>query len=383
MDTALPVCAGHNKQMREEEMFFMNRNVIDVTETATVINVNVRFAVQKDSRLAWAGTWVSTGRVLRRWIEPAAKYLLVAALVSTRPLTVAACDLHGVSTTIPPAKMPTGLHLGVAEQFTRFRTLQLDGHEVDNDQGESLDSAITQLMVGYRFHDRFAVQWTTPVIYRSFERVDGHDIERGTESGVGDMTLIARGSVVKIDREQFEAEWEVLAGIKFPTGDSDRLEEEHGEDHHEHPSGIHGHDLALGSGSYDAIIGSTFRARKNRWFGTAGIQYSIRSEGDHDYEFANDLAWSAGPGFYLVDHDNGNVGIQLMVSGEHKREDSVGGLQTDDTARTSFFLGPQFTATWRDRLTGLIGVDVPLDIDNSGLQIVPDLRVRAAATWTF
>src|SRR5205823_6450459 len=46
-----------------------------------------------------------------------------------------------------------------------------------------------------------------------------------------------------------------LAGLKFPTGDSSRLKEEFHEV--EIPgapeSGIHGHDLTLGTGSYDGI----------------------------------------------------------------------------------------------------------------------------------
>jgi hypothetical protein len=60
----------------------------------------------------------------------------------------------------------------------------------------------------------------------------------------------------------------LLTGIKFPTGDSSRLEEEFEEV--EIPgapeSGIHGHDLTLGTGSYDGIFGEETSLRYKNFF---------------------------------------------------------------------------------------------------------------------
>ena len=44
-------------------------------------------------------------------------------------------------------------------------------------------------------------------------------------------------------------------------------------------SGIHGHDLTLGSGSFDGIIGTGIFARWRQGFLTANVQYAIRSKG--------------------------------------------------------------------------------------------------------
>ena len=84
------------------------------------------------------------------------------------------------------------VYAAIAEQFTHFGTLQLDGREVDNPTGQYLDSSITQLVAGYSFNSRFALQINVPLIYRSFERPEGFAIDRGTESGLGDVSLLGK-----------------------------------------------------------------------------------------------------------------------------------------------------------------------------------------------
>jgi hypothetical protein len=177
-----------------------------------------------------------------------------------------------------------------------------------------------------------------------------------------------------------------LGGVKFPTGDADRLKEEL----NEIPpppgvpeSAIHGHDLALGSGSYDGIVGGSLFARWKRLFATGAIQYAIRSDGFIDYRYANDLTWSGGPGVYLwLAHEN-TLSLQFNISGESKGLDRFQGENADDTGITALYLGPEFAFTWRENLNAIVGVDVPVLQHNSALQIVPDYRVRAAATWRF
>jgi hypothetical protein len=89
---------------------------------------------------------------------------------------VAGCDLCGCYTpqlqTLPPSKgvgagssWLDGFYGAVAEQFTHFGTLQVDGHEVANPTDEHLDSSITQLVGGYNFSGRFALQVNVPLIF--------------------------------------------------------------------------------------------------------------------------------------------------------------------------------------------------------------------------
>ena len=296
------------------------------------------------------------------------------------------CDLCAIyNVAAAHGQASKGFSLSVAEQFTHFATLQEDGAQVPDPTGQRLNSSITQVIAGYNFNERFSVQLGLPIIHRSFKRPEGLAIDRGTESGPGDMTLAANFVAYRHEKMHTTFSWSVLAGVKLPTGDSRRIAEELNEV--EVPgapeSGIHGHDLTLGSGSVDGIIGTGIFARSHRVFFSANVQYSIRSTGDYDYRFANDLMWSGGPGVFLALSESRTVALQLVVSGEHKGKDTFQGAPAADTGVTSVFVGPQINVTIGEKFSADVGVDLPVSIHNTALQLVPDYRVRAGLTWRF
>jgi hypothetical protein len=314
------------------------------------------------------------------------KILNLTVLAGVVAAPASACDLCSIySATQARGEIGQGFYSGVAEQFSHFGTVQVDGQKVPNETGQYLDSSISQLFAGYNFNNRFGVQFNLPVIYRSFKRPEGFEIDRGTESGIGDISLLGNFLVYRKLEENFTFSWSVLGGIKFPTGSTDRIKEEVNEV--EEPgapeSGIHGHDLTLGTGSFDGIVGMGIFTRWRRLFLTANAQYAIRTKGDFDYRFANDLTWSGGPGFYLALGHKYTLALQAVVSGEHKDTDTFRGASADDTGVTAVYLGPQLNVTWSGKLSAQVGADLPISIDNTALQTVPDYRVRAAVNWRF
>lgn len=300
------------------------------------------------------------------------------------------CDLCSIySATHARGEIGPGFHASVAEQFTHFGTVQTDGVEIPNDAGQKLDSSFTQMVAGYNFTERLGLQLNVPVIHRSFQRVEDSEIERGSESGIGDVALVGTFQAYRHTTKKSTFAWSLLGGIKWPTGSTRRLEEElHEMDAPEPPataleSGVHGHDLTLGSGSVDGVIGSGIFARQKRVFLSANVQYAIRTTGDFDYRFADDLSWAGGPGFYLAFKGGYTVALQAVVSGEHKDRDTFRGAKAEDTGVTSVFIGPQLNFTWSDQLSVEAGVDLPVSRENTARQIVPDYRIRAGVTWRF
>jgi hypothetical protein len=325
---------------------------------------------------------------------------------------VRACDLCGCYTPQLEARPDVAdvsafdkhIYFAIAEQFTHFGTLQLDGEEINNPTGQYLDSSITQLVGGYGFNARFALQINAPLIYRSFERPEGFAIDRGTESGLGDISVLGKflvyhhesgGSAsLKFDDPKnphfeshdpdFTLSASLIGGVKFPTGDTSRIKEEFNEVvvPGAPESGIHGHDLTLGTGSYDGILGGQLSLRYKSFFFQADAQFTIRGEGAHQYNFANDLAWSGGPGFYLVRNPQTIVGLQLVVSGEDKDVDEFRGEPAEDTGITSVFLGPRLVAS-HGKFTAEFAAELPVSIDNTALQAVPDYRLRGSVGIRF
>jgi hypothetical protein len=314
------------------------------------------------------------------------KYLFVVGLAAASVQPLSACDLCAVySAAEAHGEIGRGVFAGVAEQFTHFATLQEDGHKVPDDVDQWLDSSITQIFAGYNFNSRVGVQLNVPIISRSFRRPEGFDIDRGNESGIGDILLAGHFSAYRYEEMDRTFSLNFLGGIKLPSGDSGRIAEELNEV--EVPgapeSGIHGHDLTLGSGSVDGLVGSSVYARWKRLFVGASAQYAIRTEGDYKYRFANDLTWSGGPGMLLALTDDYSLSLQANCTGETKGKDTFEGEKAEDTGVTSVYLGPEIIATWKDKLSAELGLDLPVSIDNTALQLVPDYRVRAALTWHF
>jgi hypothetical protein len=315
------------------------------------------------------------------------KILIPAVLAAVCVQPVSACDLCAIySASQVPGEIERGIFAGVAEQYTHFGTVQVDGERVANPSGQYLDSSISQVFAGYNFNQRWGLQFNLPVIYRWYKRPDSQGgIERGTESGIGDASLLGTFVPYQKMTENFTFSWNVLGGVKFPTGNSDRL----GEELHEveepvgPPSGIHGHDLTLGSGSYDGIAGTGIYTRWHNWFLAAGVQYAIRSEGDFDYRFADDLTWSGGPGYNFELPKKCMLSVQAVVSGEYKGKDTFQGHAAEDTGVTSVYLGPQVGLTWGAHFSAYVAADLPISIDNTSLQTVPDYRIRGALTWHF
>ena len=334
---------------------------------------------------------------------------LIALASLFHPAAASACDLCGIYT--PPFDLASDQsfvwHVGVASQFTHFGSLRQDGHEISNPLDQHLDSSISQFLVGGSFFDqRLDLQVNVPYIYRSYARAGHHVDQRGDEEGFGDMTLLATYALFRTDKSAGQPSapsakgaknvtpaaveprtsgiFNIQAGLKAPTGDSSRLEEELHEHHHDgYPSsGIHGHDLALGSGSWDGVIGAEAFFRRDNLFFAAEVQYSIRSTGDYDYRYANDLMWDFGPGVYFVRDGSRTLALQALVSGEDKGLDTFQGEKAEDTGITFWFVGPRVTASF-GRWSAEAGLDIPVSLNTTDIQAVPDYRVHAGVTFRF
>lgn len=359
----------------------------------------------------------------------------ICALLSLA-VAASACDLCGTTLIQHAGEPHPGFTLGASEQFTRFRTLQDSGEQIDNDADQKLDSSITQIFLGYQIKPRFGVQVNVPLVRKTFRRgTDSGELENGHVQGMGDVSLVANWMAFDHHAGDFTFHFTVNAGVKFPTGDSDRVNEEapgnddgeedagtssdsgaepthstrstvprHGGSHgapkpttvvtasgevvetaapEPLPHGIHAHDLTLGTGSLDALIGGSINARWKRLFFTGEVQYAIRGQGEHHYDYANDLLWSGGPGITLIERDTHTLSLQFVCSGETKGEDVFYGETATDTATTQVFLGPKIIGTWRDRFSAEVELDAPVLQENSGVQMMPDYRLRAAVSWSF
>src|SRR5882757_11334748 len=122
---------------------------------------------------------------------------VLSGLLLAQTARVSACDLcecymPGPESAI--AAVGNGVHFftAVAETYSRFGSVRDNGVKAPNPTGQYENSFNTQFVVGAGFwNDKLSLQLTLPWLYRDFKRPEGFDIDRGHESGIGDMSLLA------------------------------------------------------------------------------------------------------------------------------------------------------------------------------------------------
>lgn len=350
----------------------------------------------------------------------------VCALVALAAVRGEACDLCAIYTGSLMREAKLGPYLAISEQYSNMDDVQLDGRDAPNTDNEFLRSSITQVVLGWQVLPQVAVQLNLPLISREYRRLEDGVPTRGDVGGAGDLSFVARYAPISRAVGPVLVRAELLAGLKLPSGDSDLLAEEgghggeepgdggHGDDHddehahavsaisasraslagtpvdrfanheqHEHASAVHGHDLALGSGSVDGLFGANLYLDWKRLFVSSWFQYMLRGNGDFGYEYADDVRWEVAPGFYALTAHPWTAAVRAVLSGEHKGRDHQDGALVGDTKLEAVYAGPGLWMTWSDALAADFVVDLPIDQETSGRQIVIDYRIRAGVSWRF
>jgi hypothetical protein len=274
----------------------------------------------------------------------------VIALWTTLALHSRGCDLCAIySAGGARGESRAGFHFTVAEEFIPFRTPQSEGHEVAPATPDYLDRSITHFVPAYNFSGRLGVGLNVPVIYRRFQRSDFRysltgqvfETNRVSEFDLGDIALVSRFTLFQRNRMKYGVAVNLLAGVKFPTGDTDRLKDEVEQtrifDARQTPgtthdplghssSGIHQHDLSSGSGSFDGIFGLTLNSRWLRCFFNSQFQYYLRTEAE-SFQYGDDLIVSGGAGYYVRLDERSTLSVQA------KRRRATGCWAGNRTAR--------------------------------------------------
>ena len=310
-----------------------------------------------------------------------------------------ASDANGAST--------SGFVFSLAEQYIPYRTVQFESKKVSPALRDHLDSFTTHFVLGYNLTPRVGLSLNIPLTHLEFKRTDFRYssggpptffTEEGSETGVGDVSLIGRATLFQKSEMDYSIQINLLGGIKLPTGDSDRLAEEMDQTRiysailppntpHD-PLGhsiaaVHPHSIALGSGSVDGIMGITVNTRWKRIFLNGQAQYYLRTEGRSDFKYGDELMLSGGPGVFVLLDKSGSLSLQANILYDQMGRDELGGVTSYRTGSTAWYLGPILNTTWGDRFTVNVGIELPLQIKNGGYQAVPDYRLHGGASWRF
>lgn len=327
------------------------------------------------------------------------RFLCTLALIGGPASATRACDACAVY--VAEGAGRSGFALAVAQQSTYLGTVWDGAKAVHDPERQFLHGSVTQVALSYGRGGWWSAQATLPYLHRTFRRIGEEGVERGHLSGIGDAILSFRGELWRKEGRAGSFAFAVLGGIKFSTGDSDRLgaelSDEHGPgaalaDEHghetmpgaeEHAGAVHDHDLALGSGSTDYLLGADAAWHRRRLFVRAGLQSKLRRPGAFGYRYADETTWEIGPGGFAILTDRRSLAVQGLFSVERKGLDTLGGRSEDDTGFSTWFAGGRLTATAGEQFRAEASLEVPVRRRTSGVTVAPNYRLRAAVTWRF
>jgi hypothetical protein len=307
------------------------------------------------------------------------------------------CAINNAASTRPDGGR--GFVLSLAQQFVPAGTVQLEGRQLPASVLDTvfLDSFQTHVVPTYNVSDRLGFSLNLPYVHRTFNRLQltptGVSSERGTEQGLGDVSAIVRFAPVQVQKMKWSFGINTYAGAKLPTGDATRVREEaestreldalYGVGHQHAVSGVHLRDLALGTGSLDGVFGLAVNSRWSRWFLNSHAQYYLRTRGESGYRYGSQWMLSTGPGAYLITRESFTVSVQALVSYDEMAPDRAFSHDVSSTGMRAWYLGPDIRVTVGEHASISAGVDLPISVDNRGLQNVPDFRFHGALSWRF
>ena len=200
--------------------------------------------------------------------------------------------------------------------------------------------------------------------------------QQGGDSGLGDISLLARVRVFQHHTLATTTTVALLAGVKMPSG-STRGRADNGDYLDAH--------LQLGSGATDGLFGASMSHARGRWSVIANMLGALKGQGEagaHDYDYGDSINYDLTGRFRISPATLGAAAQQWFVScglaGEVRGQETEAGSRIDDTGGHVLFVQPGLQLNLGGRWTLELWTQVPIHHDLSGTQLGDDLKVSAA-----
>lgn len=313
------------------------------------------------------------------------KFILIFILFSAS--SAFACDVCAIYTAVGGEDVSeNNWRVGIQEQFTAF-----EGER--NNFKQSLDSSISQIAISKRISNSVLAEFSIPFVYRKYKRLESGRPVKGSETGFSDASILFHYQPYSFNEGGDSLFTRLFAGIKLPTGDSDRLREEAEEAIDERSlnfrhggsggSIVDGADIALGTGSFDFIFGASAFSQWGRYFLSGALQYTLTTEGDHNFEYGDNVIWSIGPGLFLYTEHENSLSLRCRLSGEYQDKDELHGDTLPESSIQRVYLGPELGFSIDQSWKIDLGVDFPIEVGNKSESVEPEVRFRLGVLHRF
>jgi hypothetical protein len=309
-------------------------------------------------------------------------YVVLAVVVVTfgvlwRGDTAAAqeCDECLVASYVQSGFLPDSSGHAAFQFHYRYRHTPYQGSSSQSDApDEKVADTVLNLFYSYPLIDRVFLDVNLPVVSQAYTERPENSYSSGRDSGLGDMSLVVNTQPFLWVRDVYSIDWRMRGGVKLPTGDSGELSAVQARP----PSTdslVYPYDRALGSGSFDWILGSSLFLREDRWVGFGDAQFIGRTTGSDKFRAGDMVTVHLAPGYVFFQRAKDTVAVLLDSSLVFVDKSSVDSEAIANSGETTLSVGPRVQATLRDTFSALIGVSLPVFQDRGGRQLGTDYTV--------
>ena len=269
--------------------------------------------------------------------------------------------------------------LGIRTFYGRTEKTKLlrDGDEINDPNAREVLVNVVPVAVVYGALPKLSLITIVPVVDRSFDRTTGGQRLSETDTGIGDVTLLAKYRFYKKDAFLKSRQFAVQFGLKLPTGDDDGRDAQ---------GARLPQPVQLGTGAVDAPLTLTFTEVRNRLLFSGDVGYTLRTEAN-DFEFGDVFNYDLAVKFRFYPAKFVDSGpfkqhfVFLELNGRASGRARAGGAKLADSGGHELFVAPGLQLFLLENVLIEGGVQIPVLQDLNGTQLGTDFNFRAGVRW--
>lgn len=281
-------------------------------------------------------------------------------------------------------------HMGLQVAYDYRHTMKTGSSDTPNAADEKVATTLINLYYSQQVFEDSTLDFYLPFTSLAYTARPNYTYDSGRDSAMGDMSLVMTQRVFYGKKDRKLVDWRVRAGVILPTGDPSQLKNYpddvtslNREGSMYPTSALYSYDRALGSGSVDWIIGSSYVVRYEDFFGVVDGQFIGRTSGENDFRFGDTVTVRASPG-YIFSYARGNeFSVLCDVAYRFDGQAEYAGATVTNSGQSVFSMGPQLMANFQGKVVASVGLNLPLYQRVEGTQLTSDYQILASVMTGF